>query len=210
MARALLGTKVGMTQIWSGRRVVPVTAVAVTTNIVSQVKAPERDGYSRLQIATGAIDPRRVNRPRKGHFAKAGLTPRRFIREVDSEGSLGDEFGPEIFQEGQLVDVVGKSKGKGFSGTMKRHNFQGVSATHGSHRNHRKPGSVGASSTPSRVFKGTRMAGRLGSSRVTVHNLRLVKIDSENGLLLVEGAVPGSSGSPVIIRDAVKGVPIVS
>ena len=209
--KGLLGTKLGMTQTWDeNNRIVPVTVIAAGTNVVTQVRTPEKDGYEAVQIAAGAIDPRKVNQPASGHFKAAGVTPRRHLAEVRTADASSYELGQELtadgtFEAGQLVDVVGTSKGKGFAGVMKRHNFKGVSASHGSHRNHRKPGSIGASSTPSRVFKGMRMAGRMGGERVTVLNLRVHAVDAEKGLLLVKGAVPGARGRLVFVRNAVKG-----
>ena len=162
-----------------------------------------------MQIASGAIDPRKVTKPLAGHFEKAGVTPRRHVAEIRTPDAatynLGQELTVDLFAAGEGVDVVGTSKGKGFAGVMKRHNFKGVSASHGSHRNHRKPGSIGASSTPSRVFKGMRMAGRMGFDRVTVLNLKVHAVDSERGLLLIKGAVPGPAGRLVFVRNAVKG-----
>ena len=209
--KGLLGTKLGMTQVWDeNNKLIPVTVVEITPNVVTQVRTPEIDGYDAVQIAYGQVDPRKVNQPTTGHFEKAGVTPRRHLTEVRtadaSEYSLGQELTVgETFAAGQLVDVVGTSKGKGFAGVMKRHNFKGVSSSHGSHRNHRKPGSIGASSTPSRVFKGMRMAGRMGGERVTVLNLTVHSVDAEKGLLLVKGAVPGARGRIVFVRNAVKG-----
>jgi large subunit ribosomal protein L3 len=211
ISRGLLGTKLGMTQVWNENgKLIPVTVIEVATNVVTQVRTPERDGYNAVQIAYGQIDPRKVNQPLTAHFEAAGVTPRRHLTEVRtanaSDYSLGQELTAEsTFEAGQLVDVVGTSKGKGFAGVMKRHNFKGVSASHGSHRNHRKPGSIGASSTPSRVFKGMRMAGRMGGERVTVLNLTVHAVDAEKGLLLVKGAVPGARGRIVFVRNAVKG-----
>jgi len=208
--KGLLGTKLGMTQVWdANNKLVPVTVVEIAPNVVTQVRTPEKDGYSAVQIAYGAIDPRKVTKPLTGHFDKAGSTPRRHMTEVRTadaaEYTTGQQLSVDIFEAGQLVDVVGTSKGKGFAGVMKRHNFKGVSASHGSHRNHRKPGSIGASSTPSRVFKGMRMAGRMGGDRVTVMNLTVHSVDLEKGLLLVKGAVPGARGRLVFVRNAVKG-----
>lgn len=208
--KGLLGVKLGMTQVWDqNNRVVPVTVIEVSPNVVTQVRTQATDGYDAIQIAAGAIDPRKVTKPLKGHFEKAGVTPRRHVTEVRtsdaSSYALGQELGVEVFEAGQLVDVVGTSKGKGTAGVMKRHNFQGVSASHGSHRNHRKPGSIGASSTPSRVFKGLRMAGRMGNERVTVMNLTVHSVDAERGLLLIKGAVPGAKGRLVFVRNAKKG-----
>jgi large subunit ribosomal protein L3 len=208
--KGLLGTKLGMTQVWDeNNKLVPVTVVEIAPNVVTQLRTPEVDGYSAVQLAYGQIDPRKANKPAAGHFEKAGVTPRRHLTEVRTsdagEYSLGQEIAVDIFTAGQLVDVVGTSKGKGFAGVMKRHNFKGVSSSHGSHRNHRKPGSIGASSTPSRVFKGMRMAGRMGGDRVTVLNLKVHAVDLEKGLLLVKGAVPGARGRIVFVRNAVKG-----
>lgn len=209
--KGLLGTKLGMTQVWDeNNKLVPVTVIEIAPNVVTQLRTPEKDGYQAVQIAAGAIDPRKVNQPAAGHFKTAGVTPRRHLAEVRTADAASYELGQELtvdatFEAGQLVDVVGTSKGKGFAGVMKRHNFKGVSASHGSHRNHRKPGSIGASSTPSRVFKGMRMAGRMGGERVTVLNLRVHAVDAEKGLLLVKGAVPGARGRLVFVRNAVKG-----
>ncbi|MEY3908195.1 MAG: hypothetical protein RLZZ90_102 [Actinomycetota bacterium] len=208
--KGLLGKKLGMTQVWDeNNKLVPVTVVEAGSNVVTQIKNAETDGYSAIQIAYGAIDPRKTTQPLAGHFAKAGVTPRRHIAEIRTadaaEYSVGQELGVEVLVVGQLVDVVGTSKGKGFAGHMKRHGFHGVGASHGSHRNHRKPGSIGASSTPSRVFKGTRMAGRMGGERTTAMNLTLFSVDAEKGLLLIKGAVPGPKGQLVFVRNAVKG-----
>lgn len=208
--KGLLGTKLGMTQQWdSENRMIPVTVIQVSPNVVTQILNTEKNGYEAIQIAAGAIDPRKVNKPAAGHFAAAGVTPRRHLTEIRTADAadyeLGQELTVEIFEAGQKVDVVGTSKGKGFAGVMKRHNFKGVGASHGQHKNHRKPGSIGASATPSRVFKGTRMAGRMGSDRVTVQNLLVHGVDVERNLLLVKGAVPGAKGRLVFVRNAVKG-----
>ena len=208
--RGLLGEKLGMTQVFDARgRVVPVTVVKAGPCVVTAVRSPEGDGYSAVQIGFGEIDPRKVNKPEGGHFRKAGVTPRRHVAEIrtDDAGSytVGQELTADLFADGALVDVVGTSKGKGTAGVMKRHNFKGVSASHGAHRNHRKPGSIGASSTPSRVFKGMRMAGRMGGERVTVLNLAVHSVDAENGLLLIKGAVPGARGGLVLVRTPSKG-----
>ncbi|WP_296667457.1 50S ribosomal protein L3 [Demequina sp.] len=207
---ALLGTKLGMTQVWDAEgRIVPVTVIQVDTNVVTQVRGVERDGYEAIQLAFGAVDPRRVTNPLKGHFEAAGVTPRRHVAEVRtanaSEYALGQEITAEVFEAGQLVDVTGTTKGKGTAGVMKRHGFHGVGASHGAHRNHRKPGSIGGASTPSRVFKGIKMAGRMGNARKTVQNLLVHAVDVEKGLVLVKGAVPGNKGGVVLIRSAVKG-----
>jgi large subunit ribosomal protein L3 len=208
--KGLLGKKLGMTQVWDeSNKLVPVTVVEITPNVVTQLRTQEVDGYSAVQIAYGQIDPRKVTKPLSGHYDKAGVTPRRHLTELRTDDtsaySLGQELTVDIFEPGKKVDVMGTSKGKGFAGVMKRHNFKGVSSSHGSHRNHRKPGSIGASSTPSRVFKGMRMAGRMGGDRVTVLNLIVHSVDLERGLLLVKGAVPGARGRIVFVRNAVKG-----
>lgn len=211
ISKGLLGTKLGMTQVWDENgKLVPVTVIEVAPNVVTQLRSVEKDGYNAVQIGYGQIDPRKVNKPLTAHFEAAGVTPRRHLTEVRTadaaDYSLGQELTVDgLFEAGQLVDVVGTSKGKGTAGVMKRHNFKGVSASHGSHRNHRKPGSIGASSTPSRVFKGMRMAGRMGGERVTVLNLTVHSIDIEKGLMLVKGAVPGARGRIVYVRNAVKG-----
>ena len=210
-SKGLLGIKLGMTQVWDDKgKLVPVTAIKVDTNVVTQIRTPEKDGYNAVQIAYGQIDPRKVNKPLAAHFEAAGVTPRRHLTEVRTADAGDYTLGQELtvdatFEAGQLVDVVGTSKGKGTAGVMKRHNFKGVSASHGSHRNHRKPGSIGASSTPSRVFKGMRMAGRMGGERVTVLNLTVHAVDAEKGLLLVKGAVPGPKGGVVLVKTAAKG-----
>ncbi|MET3767557.1 large subunit ribosomal protein L3 [Marisediminicola sp. UYEF4] len=209
-SKGLLGKKLGMTQVWDeSNKLIPVTVIEISPNVVTQLRTPEIDGYSAVQIAYGQIDPRKVNKPKTGHFDKAGVTPRRHVTEVRTadaaEYTLGQEIAVDIFEAGQKVDVVGTSKGKGFAGVMKRHNFKGVSSSHGSHRNHRKPGSIGASSTPSRVFKGMRMAGRMGGERVTAMNLKVHAVDLDKGLILVKGAVPGARGRIVFVRNAVKG-----
>jgi large subunit ribosomal protein L3 len=208
--KGLLGVKLGMTQAWDeNNKFVPVTVVAVSPNVVTQLRTVENDGYEAVQIAAGAIDPRKVTKPLAGHFEKAGVTPRRHVAEIRTADTanytLGQELTVDIFAAGEGIDVVGTSKGKGFAGVMKRHNFKGVSASHGAHRNHRKPGSIGASSTPSRVFKGMRMAGRMGFDRVTVLNLKVHAVDADRGLLLIKGAVPGPAGRLVFVRNAVKG-----
>lgn len=209
--RALLGTKLGMTQIWDEDGVLrPVTVVRVDTNVVTQIRTLENDGYEAVQLAFGEIPERKVTKPLQGHFAKAGVAPRRHLAEVRTaltgEFSLGQELGADVFETGQLVDVTGTSKGKGFAGVMKRHGFSGVGASHGAHRNHRKPGSIGACATPGRIFKGLRMAGRMGHARRTVQNLKVRGVDPAKGVLLVGGAVPGPRGSVVVVRTAVKSV----
>jgi len=208
--KGVLGEKLGMTQVWDAdNRVVPVTVVKAGPCVVTQVRNTATDGYEAVQIAWGEIDPRKVNKPEKGHFDKAGVTPRRYLVELRTadaaEYSLGQELTVETFETGQLVDVSGTSKGKGFAGVMKRHNFKGLGAGHGVQRKHRSPGSIGACATPGRVFKGVRMAGRMGGARVTVQNLTVHAIDAEKGLLLIKGAVPGPNGGLVLVKTAAKG-----
>lgn len=208
--KAIVGEKIGMTQVWDEEnRLIPVTVLRVTGARVVQVKTPERDGYSALQVTIGSVKPQRVTKPQKGHFDRAGVEPGRKLVElrVDdvSSYSVGQELDASLLQPGEAVDVTAVSKGKGFAGVMKRHNFAGQRASHGAHRVHRMPGSIGACATPSRVFKGTRMAGRMGGERVTTLNLQVVAADPERDLVLVRGSVPGPKGGLVIIRDAVKG-----
>ena len=208
--KGLLGKKLGMTQVWdANNKLVPVTVIEAGSNVVTQIKSVDTDGYVAIQVAFGAIKPTKVDKPTAGHFEKAGVNPRRYLAEIRTadaaEYSVGQELGVEVFEVGSKLDVVGTSKGKGFSGHMKRHGFAGVSASHGAHRNHRKPGSIGMSSTPGRVFKGKKMAGRMGTDRVTTLNLTLHSVDAEKGLLLVKGAVPGPKGQLVFVRNAVKG-----
>ena len=208
--KGVLGEKLGMTQVYDeNNRVVPVTVVKAGPCVVTQVRTPERDGYSAVQIGFGQIDPRKVNKPLAGHFEKAGVTPRRHLVELRtddaSEYTLGQELGPDTFEAGQLVDVVGTTKGKGFAGVMKRHGFSGLRASHGVERKHRSPGSIGGCATPSRVFKGTRMAGRMGNVRVTTQNLTVHRVDAEAGLLLIKGALPGPKGGLVLVKTAAKG-----
>lgn len=208
--KGVLGEKLGMTQVWDeSNRVVPVTVIKAGPCVVTQVRSPEVDGYSAVQLGFGSIEPRKVNKPASGHFNKAGVPPKRHLVELRtddaSEYTLGQEITADIFEAGQLVDVSGTTKGKGYSGVMKRHGFHGVGASHGAHRNHRKPGSIGACATPGRVFKGMRMAGRDGNEAKTVQSLTIAGVDAAKGLLLIKGAVPGSKGSLVLIRTAVKG-----
>ena len=206
--KGILGAKLGMTQVWDNNRVVPVTVVQAGPCVVTQVRTPDKDGYSAVQLAYGAIDPRKVNKPESGHFAKADVAPRRHLVELRttdaSEYELGQEVTVELFEPGQLVDVTGKTKGKGFAGVMKRHGFHGLRASHGVERKHRSPGSIGACATPGRVFKGVRMAGRMGGVRFTVQNLTVQAVDLENNLLLVKGAVPGPKGALILVRTAAK------
>src|SRR3954470_3415977 len=208
--KGLLGTKLGMTQTWDeNNRVVPVTVVAAGTNVVTQVRGPEKDGYNAVQIGFGEIERRKVSKPKAGHFAAAGVTPRRHLVEVRTADAasytVGQEISPETFAAGDVVDVSATSKGKGFAGVMKRHGFAGVSASHGAHRNHRKPGSIGGCATPGRVFKGLRMAGQMGGIAVTTQNITVHSVDVERGLVLLKGAVPGAKGGLVVIRKAAKG-----
>src|SRR3954452_24713077 len=213
--KGVLGEKLGMTQVWdSAGRLVPVTVVQAGPCVVTQVRAGSGEGYDAVQLAFGAIDPRKVNKPLAGHFAKAGVTPRRFLAEIRTSGAgeyaPGQELTAAVFDAGQPVDVVGKTKGKGTAGVMKRHGFKGLGAAHGTQRKHRSPGSIGACATPSRVFKGVRMAGRMGAVRQTTQNLTVHAVDAERGLLLIKGAVPGPKGGLVLVRSAVKGGPVGS
>jgi large subunit ribosomal protein L3 len=206
----ILGTKLGMTQVFDeNNRVVPVTVVQAGPNVVTQVRTTEKDGYVAVQLAFGAVDPRRVNKPRTGHFAKAGTTPRRHLVELRTsdagEYEIGQEIGADVFAAGALVDVVGTSKGKGTAGVMKRHGFKGLSSSHGTQRKHRSPGSIGGCATPGRVFKGLRMAGRMGNARTTTQNLTVHRVDTDNGLLLIKGAVPGPRGGLLLVKSAAKG-----
>jgi large subunit ribosomal protein L3 len=208
--KGLLGTKLGMTQLWDeNNKVVPVTVIAASTNVVTQIRQPEVDGYNAIQVGFGEIEARKVNSPDAGHFAKAGVTPRRHMVEIRTADAaaytVGQELTVETFAAGEEIDVTGTSKGKGFAGVMKRHGFHGVSASHGAHRNHRKPGSIGACATPGRVFKGTRMAGRMGNDTVTTQNLTVHAVDADKGLILIKGAVPGPRGGLVVLRTAAKG-----
>jgi len=207
--KGLLGTKLGMTQLWDEHnRIVPVTVIAANTNVVTQVRAPEVDGYNAIQVGFGEIEGRKVNKPQAGHFAKSGATPRRHlveIRTADAAGyTIGQELAVDTFEAGEVIDVSGTSKGKGFAGVMKRHGFHGVGASHGAHKNHRKPGSIGACATPGRVFKGVRMAGRMGSDTVTTQNVTVHAVDTDRGLILLKGAVPGPKGGLIVLRSAAK------
>ncbi|MET9274058.1 50S ribosomal protein L3 [Kribbella sp. NPDC003557] len=208
--RGLLGTKLGMTQTWDeNNRVVPVTVIQAGPCVVTGVRTSDRDGYDGVQIAFGDIDPRKVTKPLRGHFDKAGVTPRRHLLELRtadaSEYALGQELKAETFEAGERVDVSATSKGKGFAGVMKRHGFGGLRATHGVHKKHRSPGSIGGCATPGRVFKGVRMAGRMGNENVTTQNISVHAVDTERGLILLKGAVPGPKGGLVLIRNAAKG-----
>ena len=209
VSRGVLGEKLGMTQVFDdNNRMVPVTVVKAGPCVVTQIRTPEKDGYSAVQIAYGAVDPRKVNKPEAGHFAKAGVPPRRYLVEIRTSDAasytLGQEVTAELFPVGSRIDVVGTSKGKGYAGVMKRHNFKGLGAGHGVHKAHRKPGSIGACATPARVFKGTRMAGRMGHVRTTTQNLTVHAVDLDRGLLLIKGAIPGPARGIVLVRNAVK------
>ena len=207
---AILGQKVGMTQVFDDNaRAIPVTVIKAGPCHVVQIKTVERDGYDAIQIAYGELKPGRANKPEAGHFAKAGVAPARHLAEVRVDDPASYKLGQEIkiadvLQPGSKADVAGISKGKGFAGVMERHNFSGQGAGHGNHKKHRAPGSIGACATPARVFKGMRMAGRLGGERVTTLNLEVVGVDTERDLLLLGGAVPGPKGSLVLVREAVK------
>jgi large subunit ribosomal protein L3 len=206
--KGILGEKLGMTQVWDNNKVVPVTVVQAGPCVVTQVRTADTDGYQAIQLAYGAIDPRKVNKPKAGHYAKADVAPRRHIVELRTtdagDYALGQEVTVETFEAGQRIDVTGKTKGKGFAGVMKRHGFHGLKSSHGVERKHRSPGSIGACATPGRVFKGVRMAGRMGGRRFTVQNLTVQAVDTENNLLLVKGSVPGAKGSLILVRSAAK------
>jgi large subunit ribosomal protein L3 len=206
--KGILGAKLGMTQVWDNGKVVPVTVVEAGPCVVTQVRTADKDGYAAVQLAYGAIDPRKVTKPVTGHYAKADVAPRRHIvelRTIDaSEYALGQEVTAGTFEAGQVIDVTGRTKGKGFAGVMKRHGFHGLRASHGVERKHRSPGSIGACATPGRVFKGVRMAGRMGGVRYTVQNLTIQAVDPDQNLILVKGAIPGPKGSLVLVRSAAK------
>ena len=211
MAIGLIGRKAGMTRVFTDDgRSIPVTVVAVEGNRITQIRSPEVDGYRALQVTWGARRPSRVTRPMAGHYAKAGVEPGRGLHELrleDGEGEdyqVGQELGVDLFAAGQQVDVTGTSKGKGFAGVVKRHNFRTQDATHGNSLSHRAPGSIGQNQSPGRVFKGKKMAGQLGNVRTTVQSLEVVRVDSERGLLLIKGAVPGPAGADVMVFPAVK------
>jgi large subunit ribosomal protein L3 len=207
--KGLLGTKLGMTQIWDdGNRVVPVTVVQAGPCVITQVRTPNVDGYSAVQLGFGAVKPKHLTKPSAGHFEKAGVTPRKHLVEIRtsdaSEYTLGQELSADVFAAGDVIDVTGVSKGKGTAGVMKRHGFSGLRASHGVHRKHRSPGSIGGCATPGRVFKGLRMAGRMGAERVTVQNLVVHGVDADRGLILIKGAIPGNKGGLVVLRTAAK------
>ena len=209
-SKAIVGEKVGMTQVWDDQnRAIPVTVIRVTPVRVVQVKTPETDGYSAVQVTYGTQKPQRLTKPEAGHFGKAGVDPGKALVELrleDVDGhAVGQELGADVFAKGDKVDVTGVSRGRGFAGGMKRHGFKGQGASHGNHKKHRAPGSIGACATPARVFKGTRMAGHMGAEMVTTLNLEVIEADVDRSLLLVKGAVPGPRGGRVLIRNAVKG-----
>ena len=205
--KGILGRKVGMTQVFDDNgHAVPVTLVEAGPCSIAQVKTPQSDGYSAIQLAFGT--PKRTNKPLGGHYTKAGVEARRYLVELRLEEpgdhEQGGEIKADVFEAGDRVDVVGVTKGKGFSGPMKRHNFKGLSASHGTHRKHRSPGSIGACATPARVFKGTKMAGQMGNQRVTTLNLRVINVDPDRNLMLIKGAVPGPRGGLILVRSAVR------
>jgi large subunit ribosomal protein L3 len=206
--KGILGAKLGMTQVWDNNKVVPVTVVQAGPCVVTQVRTNEKDGYSAVQLAYGAVDPRKVNKPESGHYAKAGVSPRRHLVELRTSDAdtyeLGQEISLEEFSAGTSIDVTAKTKGKGYAGVIKRHGFHGLRASHGVERKHRSPGSIGACATPGRVFKGMKMAGRMGGKRYTVQNLTVQAVDTERNLILVRGAVPGPKGALILVRTAAK------
>ena len=207
--KAIVGTKIGMTQVWDdSNRVIGVTVLRVSPCRVVQVKTNERDGYSAIQVTYGKINPARLTRPEAGHFERAGVEPGRSAVELRlddvSDYAVGQDISVDVLNSGERVDVTAVSKGKGFSGVMKRHGFKGQPAGHGAHKVHRKPGAIGQCATPSRVFKGKKMPGRAGAQRVTTLNLEVVKADADSEVLLVRGSVPGPRGSTVVVRNAVK------
>jgi large subunit ribosomal protein L3 len=207
--KGVLGKKLGMTQVFdANNKMVPVTVVEAGPCVVTQIRTPEKDGYSAVQIAYGAIDPKKITKPLAGHFAKAGVTPRRSVAELrtldTSNYTVGQELGASVFAAGELVDATGTSTGKGTAGVMKRHGFGGLGSSHGVDRKHRMPGSIGACSTPGRVFKGMRMSGVMGGVRVTTQNLVVHSVDADRNLLLIKGSVPGPDGQLVFIRSAAK------
>ena len=208
--KGILGEKLGMTQVFdTNNRIVPVTVVKAGPCVVAQIRTIEKDGYTAVQLAYGQIDPRKVTKPVAGHFKAANVTPRRHLVELRTDAiesyTVGQELGPDVFAEGTVVDVTGTTKGKGTAGVMKRHGFHGLGAGHGTQRKHRSPGSIGGCATPGRVFKGLRMAGRMGNARVTTQSLTVHRVDTDNGLLLIKGAVPGPRGGLLLVKTAAKG-----
>ena len=208
--KGILGEKLGMTQVFDeNNRVVPVTVVKAGPCVVTQIRTQEKDGYTAVQLGYGQIDPRKVTKPVAGHYKAADVTPRRHLVELRTEAiegySVGQEIGADVFEAGASVDVTGTTKGKGTAGVMKRHGFHGLGAGHGTQRKHRSPGSIGACATPGRVFKGMKMAGRMGHETQTTQSLTVFKVDAERGLLLIKGAIPGPKGGLVLVRTAAKG-----
>jgi len=209
-SKAIVGEKVGMTQVWDDQnRAIAVTVIRVTPVRVVQLKTPDRDGYAALTVTYGTRRPSTLTKPVAGQYAKAGVDPGRRLVELrvddTNDYTIGQEIAADIWTAGDKVDVTAVSKGKGFAGGMKRHNFKGQGASHGNHKHHRAPGGIGACATPARVFKGTRMAGQMGDQQVTTLNLEVVSADAERNLVLVRGAVPGPRGGTIMIRDAIKG-----
>ncbi|MBU6233273.1 MAG: 50S ribosomal protein L3 [Acidobacteria bacterium] len=207
--KAIVGEKVGMTQVWDDQnRAIPVTVVRVNPVRVVQIKTPDKEGYSALQVTWGTRRVSTLTNPERGHFDKAGVAPGKSLVELRLDDvtafEVGQELRADVFEKGEMIDATGVSKGKGFAGAMKRHNFQGQGAAHGNHKHHRAPGSIGACATPGRVFKGQRMAGRTGGEQVTTTNLEVVGVDLDRNLILVKGAVPGSKGGVVVLRTSVK------
>ena len=207
--KGLLGTKLGMTQVWDAdNKVVPVTVIQAGPCVVTQIRTADNDGYSAVQLGFGAVKAKKVTKPAAGHFDKAGVTPRKHLVELRtadaSTYTIGQELNADVFAAADVVDVTGVTKGKGTAGVMKRHGFAGLRASHGVHRKHRSPGSIGACATPGHVFRGTRMAGRMGVDKVTVQNLTVHGVDIERGLILVKGSVPGPKGTLVVVRTAAK------
>ena len=203
--KGILGTKIGMTQIWKNDRAIPVTVVLAGPCPIVQRKTAQTDGYEAVQIGYAPKAERKVNKPMQGHFAKAGVAPTRILREFRGFAPDGDSVNVDIFAEGEKIDATGTSKGKGTQGVMKRWNFAGGPASHGSKKWHRRPGSIGQRKTPGRVYKGKRMAGHMGMERVTVQNLEVVEIRAGENLILVKGAIPGANGGLVVLRQATKG-----
>jgi len=208
--KGILGEKLGMTQVFDeNNRIVPVTVVKAGPCVVTQIRTQEKDGYTAVQLAYGQIDPRKVTKPVAGHFKAAGVTPRRHLVELRTDAiegyEVGQDLSADVFDAGAKVDVSGTTKGKGTAGVMKRHGFGGLGAAHGTQRKHRAPGSIGGCATPGRVFKGIRMAGRMGHEPQTTQSLTVHKVDAEKGLLLIKGAIPGPTGGVVLVRTAAKG-----
>lgn len=212
--KAIVAKKVGMTQVWDEEnRVIPVTVLQVPPCRVVQIKTPAIDGYSAVQVTSGTVAEKNLNQAQRGHFDKAGVSPGKQLVELrvdDTEGyEIGQEISVDVFTDGDMVDVTSVSKGKGFAGVMKRHGFAGQRASHGAHKVHRKPGAIGQCATPSRVFQGKKMPGRMGAQKTTIMNLTVVRSDADEEILLIKGSVPGPRGATVVVRNAVK-VPVSS